>query len=135
MAYSTTALIETETWFAYLKGSVTDPKHWKDIVGQRVGPDHRSLTGQMTQFLSPHGQVYQRCPEYLTGKKAPGDLICTGVHLVQVVSDNLHIMSDLHPRFIKWAHLIGQPVLPSGGWAGGGCLHIAGPLCANPLGD
>lgn len=47
--------------------------------------------------LSSSGWVYQRCPEYLTGKRAhPRDLICTGVHLVEVVWDNLHIMSHLH---------------------------------------
>lgn len=56
---------------------------------------------QMTQFspsASSSGWVYQHCPEYLTGKRAhPWDLICTGVHLVEVVWDNLHIMSHLHP--------------------------------------
>lgn len=62
---------------------------------------------QMTQFslsLSCSGRVYQCCPEYLTGKRAhPWDLICTGVHLVEVVWDNLHIMSHLHPGFMKMA--------------------------------
>lgn len=66
---------------------------------------------QMTQFslsLSPSRRVYQCCPEYLTGKRAhPWDLICTGVHLVEVVWDNLHIMSHLHLSFMKMAHLRG----------------------------
>lgn len=64
---------------------------------------------QMTQFppslslsFSSSRRVYQRCPEYLAEKRAhPWDLICTGVHLVEVVWDNLHIMSHLHQGFTK----------------------------------
>lgn len=44
------------------------------------------------------GWVYQHCPEYLTENRAPPwDLICAGVHLLEVVEDYLHIMSHLHP--------------------------------------
>lgn len=66
---------------------------------------------RMTQFslslsLAFSRRVYQCCPEYLTGERAhPWDLICTGVHLVEVVWDNLHIMSHLHPGVMKIAHL------------------------------
>lgn len=84
------------------KGTVMDVKCWKDIVGHSVGPHHRSLMRSRWHNslppLSSSGWVYQCCPEYLTGRRAhPRDLICTGVHLVEVVWDNLHIMSHLHP--------------------------------------
>lgn len=96
------------------KAIMMDVKCWKDIVGQSVGPHHRSLMWSrwhnsllLSLSLSSSGRVYQRCPEYLTGKRAhPWDLICTGVHLVEVVWDNLHIMSHLHPSFMKMAHLL-----------------------------
>lgn len=86
---------------------MTDVNRWKDIVGQSVGPGHRSLNSQADTILSPSptGRVYQHCPEYLTGGADPGDLICTGVHLVRVVWDNLHIMSHLHPPLHKMGRL------------------------------
>lgn len=90
--------------FGGRKGIVMDVDSWKDIVGHSAGPHHRSLMRSRWHnslpylSLSSSGWVYQRCPEYLTGKRAhPRDLICTGVHLVGVVWDNLHIMSHLHP--------------------------------------
>lgn len=90
------------------KGIVMDVKCWKDIVGQSVGPHHRSLMRSRwhnSLSLSSSGRVYQCWPEYLTGKRAlPWDLICTGVHLVEVVWDNLHIMLHFHPGFMKMAH-------------------------------
>lgn len=67
----------------------------------RTGLHHQSLMRSRT-LLSPllcsDGRVYQQRPEYLIGRRAhPWDLICTGVHLVYAVYDNLHIMLDLHP--------------------------------------
>lgn len=94
------------------KGILMDAKCWKGIVGQSVGPHHRSpmrsrwhYTLSVSLFSSE--RVYQLCPEYLTGTiESPWDLICTGVHLVEVVWDNLHIMLHLHPAFMTMAHLL-----------------------------
>lgn len=103
---------------------------------------------QMTQFslalylslsLATSLRVYQRCPEYLTGKRAhPWDLICTGVHLVEVVWDNLHIMSHLHPGFRKNGTLYSKrsvwsrPVRVQGG-RGIVCRHCGEDQCVFAL--
>lgn len=87
--------------------------------------------------LSSSGWVYQRCPEYLTGKRAhPRDLICTGVHLVGVVWDNLHIMSHLHPGSQeRHARTQAQCPAPATSEAGGLFADAAATTsvcCANP---
>lgn len=45
-----------------------------------------------TGFISTKQNIEQG------GELHPQHLICTGVHLLQVVGDNLHIMSHLHLR-------------------------------------
>lgn len=127
------------------KDSVMDVKCWKDIVGQSVGPHHRSLMrsrwhNSLSFSLSSSGRVYQRCPEYLTGKRAhPWDLICTGVHLVEVVWDNLHIMSHLHPGFMKMAHWLQAECAALAVWRAEGLfadtVAKASVCCANPRGS
>lgn len=98
---------------------------------------------QMTQFsppLSSSGWVYQCCPEYLTGKRAhPWDLICTGVHLVEVVWDNLHIMSHLHPGARKTSRsLRAECAAPATSEADGlfaDTVAKTSVCCANPRGS
>lgn len=98
---------------------------------------------QMTQFsppLSSSGWVYQCCPEYLTGKRAhPWDLICTGVHLVEVVWDNLHIMSHLHPGARKTSRsLCAECAAPATSEADGlfaDTVAKTSVCCANPRGS
>lgn len=95
---------------------------------------------QMTQFsppLSSSGWVYQCCPEYLTGKRAhPWDLICTGVHLVEVVWDNLHIMSHLHPGARKTSRsLCAAPATSEADGLFADTVAKTSVCCANPRGS
>lgn len=94
----------------YLK---MDVNCWEDIGGHIVGPHHQSLMWNR-RLLSPslcsNGRVYQHRPEYLIGKRVhPWDLICTGVHLVYTVYDNLHIMLHLHPTSSEQAFFFFLP--------------------------